>query len=134
MDAHDPDEEMEMAGVSTLNGHSLQHLLSGEPSNPSTNRDPRSYQKSFKDHAEEENVEVNHPAPSSPSSTGSDTVARLEEHAERYGASEAGIRQHISTSLKSMYRLAKSAGMDRDEFERIVQRELDTLSIFDRHD
>jgi len=134
MDAHDPDEEMEMAGASTLNGHSLQHLLSGGHSDPSTDRDPPSYQKSFEDHAEEENVEVNHPAPSSPSSTGSDTVARLEEHAERYGASEVGIRQHISTSLKSMYRLAKSAGMDRDEFERIVQRELETLSIFDRHD
>ncbi|KIW20410.1 hypothetical protein PV08_00985 [Exophiala spinifera] len=135
LDAHDPDEEMEDAAGSTLNGHSLQHLLSGAPLDSSQDREPPPYQQGlFKDSAEEKDLAVNQPAPSSPSSRGSDTVARLEEHAERYGASEIGIRQHISTTLKSMYRLAKSAGMDRDEFDRIVQRELETLSIFDRHD
>ncbi|KIW38478.1 uncharacterized protein PV06_09435 [Exophiala oligosperma] len=134
MDAHDPDEEMEDTGDSTLNGHSLQHLLSAGQSDLLQDREPPPYQRFFKDNPEEKETAVNQPAPSSPSSRGSDTVARLEEHAERYGASEIGVRQHISTTLKSMYRLAKSAGMDRDEFDRIVQRELETLSIFDRHD
>lgn len=133
MDGHDPDEETEDPGQSTLNGNALHQLIS-QTSKPHTDRSPPPYQGSFDEPMEEKEVEVNHPVPSSPSSKGSDTVARLEQHAERYGASEIGIRQHISTSLKSMYRLARSAGMDREEFERIVQRELETLSIFDQHD
>lgn len=132
LDSHDPDEEMEDAGDSTLNGNALQHFLSRE-TDSQVDRDPPPYQGSFDNVVLEKEVEVNHPVPSSPSSRGSDTVARLEQHAERYTAAEVGIRQHISTSLKSMYRLAQSAGMDREEFERIVQREMETLSILDRH-
>jgi hypothetical protein len=64
----------------------------------------------------------------------SDTIDRLEATAERQASSEIGIRQHISTSMKSMFRLAKSAGIDREEFERMVHRELETLSILDRED
>jgi len=131
MDNHDPDEEMEGPGESTLSGNVLQQLISPN-THSQTDRDPPPYQGSFDDGTEEKEVEVNHPAPASPSSRGSDMVARLEQSAERYGASEIGIRQHISTTLKSMYRLARSAGMDREEFERIVQRELESLSIFDR--
>ncbi|RMD44167.1 hypothetical protein DV735_g952, partial [Chaetothyriales sp. CBS 134920] len=79
------------------------------------------------------NVGVLQPVPDSPrSKESSETIARLEDKAERYNASEMGIRQHIGTSMKSMYRLAKSVGMERDEFERIVHRELETLSILDR--
>ncbi|KIX01534.1 uncharacterized protein Z518_09260 [Rhinocladiella mackenziei CBS 650.93] len=133
MDNHDPDEVMEGTEGSTLNGHALQHLLSRH-SDLHMDRSPPPYQGSLDAHPEEKEVEVTHPVPSSPSSKGSDAVARLEERAERYGASEIGIRQHISASLKSMYRLAKSAGMDREEFERIVQRELETLSILDKDD
>ncbi|KAL2444335.1 hypothetical protein ABEF95_016657 [Exophiala dermatitidis] len=141
---------------STLTGNTLQlqqflsHGLDGHtstdplpPPSPPLDGDPPPYQdEGSSDEHEgldaappangEKEIPVSHPVPSSPSSRGSETVARLEEHAERYTASEIGIRQHISTSLKSMYRLARSAGMDRDEFERIVQRELETLSIFDR--
>jgi len=36
--------------------------------------------------------------------------------------------------VKSMYRLAKGAGMSRQEFEDMVQRELETLSLLDRED
>ncbi|KAL2444417.1 hypothetical protein ABEF95_016755 [Exophiala dermatitidis] len=156
LDNHDPDEEMEMDTrdpadtiSSTLTGNTLQQFLShgldGHTSidpPPPLDGDPPPYQdqqgSSGNDEGldaappDEKEIPVSHPVPSSPSSRGSETVARLEEHAERYTASEIGIRQHISTSLKSMYRLARSAGMDRDEFERIVQRELETLSIFDR--
>ncbi|EXJ74415.1 uncharacterized protein A1O5_02711 [Cladophialophora psammophila CBS 110553] len=134
MDNHDPDEEMEGIQEPRLNGHALQQMLSGHQQ-PHTEPEPPPYQGSFADHllndADDIEVEVNHPVPSSPSSRGSDAVARLEEHAERYGASEIGIRQHISTSMKSMYRLARSAGINREEFERMMQRELETLSLLD---
>ncbi|OAL23569.1 hypothetical protein AYO20_10965 [Fonsecaea nubica] len=133
MDNHDPDEQMEDSQEPRLNGHALQQMLSAHQQ-PHTEPTPPPYQGGFVDvpnDPEDLEVEVNHPVPSSPSSKGSDTVARLEEHAERYGASEIGIRQHISTSMKSMYRLARSAGITRGEFERMMQRELETLSLLD---
>ncbi|KIW83219.1 hypothetical protein Z517_02464 [Fonsecaea pedrosoi CBS 271.37] len=133
MDNHDPDEQMEDSQEPRLNGHALQQMLSAHQQ-PRTEPNPPPYQGGFVDvpnDPEDLEVEVNHPVPSSPSSKGSDTVARLEEHAERYGASEIGIRQHISTSMKSMYRLARSAGITRGEFERMMQRELETLSLLD---
>jgi hypothetical protein len=69
------------------------------------------------------------PSPSSPASSGA--VARLEEIADQQSASEIGIRQHIGSTVKSLYRLAKSAGIEREEFNRIVQTELETNSILD---
>ena len=137
MDGHDPDEEMEDGTESTTNGNALHTIISEQPEQPSEH-DPPPYQDTrdeVNEEDDEKNVEVQQPIPDSPGSRGgSDTVARLENAAERYNASEVGIRQHIGTSVKSMYRLAKSVGMEREEFQRVVHRELETLSIFDRDD
>ncbi|KAJ9615358.1 hypothetical protein H2200_001433 [Cladophialophora chaetospira] len=136
MDDHDPDEQMQDDSEPRLNGNALQQRLS-QHSQPRTEADAPPYQGNIgidTDLAEERVVEVTHPVPSSPSSRGSDTVARLEERAEHFGASEISIKQHISTSMKSMYRLARSSGISRDEFERIVSRELETLSLLDLDD
>lgn len=148
MDNHDPDEEMANggAGESTLNGGMLTQIQTG--ASASTNRtrtatspppyqdqDPMDTGESRGELDGKDDVEVAQPIPTSPSSrAGSDTIARLEDTAERYNASDIGIRQHIGTTMKSLYRLAKSTGMDREEFERLVNRELETLSIFDRDD
>jgi hypothetical protein len=128
-DNHDPSEEMEDVGESSLGGNALSYTLR-QQAQP-MDRSPPPYEDS-QDARNDEGVVVNQPVPSSPSSRGSDTVARLEKTAQQYADSEVAIRQHISTSMKSMYRLARSSGMDREEFDRIVQRELETLSIFDR--
>lgn len=128
MDGHDPDEEMKDGVQSTLNGHALRNAQSAEQPSP-----PPYQEDAMDGDHDEKDVEVRQPVPTSPSSrAGSETIARLEDSAERFNASEVGIRQHISTSMKSMYRLAKSAGLDREEFDRIVTRELEALSIFDR--
>lgn len=74
---------------------------------------------------------VTQPQPSPPLSSSSGAVARLEERADQQSASEIGIRQHIGTTMKSLYRLAKSAGMEREEFNRIIYRELETNPILD---
>lgn len=67
-----------------------------------------------------------HPRPaSSASSNGSRTVEVLEEAAERHGANELSIKQHVQRSIKSLYELSRASGMDRKEFERLVQTELD---------
>ena len=75
---------------------------------------------------------------SSTGSSGSDTVAKLEKRvATRERAreqSEVGIKQHIGSSVKSLYRLARVAGIEREEFERIVRTELDCLGLMDEDD
>lgn len=137
MDNHDPDEEMQGGGESTLNGNILAQVQSTSLRTDQTTSPPPYQDQDPMDtgDADEKNVEVQQPVPTSPSSRGgSDAVARLEDTAERYNASDIGIRQHIGTTMKSLYRLAKSTGMDRDEFERLVNRELETLSILDRDD
>lgn len=130
-------EDMEGIGESTLNGNSLSNILSNHTEIQDT-RSPPPYNfptNHLTDTMDEDDaVVVTQPHPGSPSTNGSDIVARLEETAERNAASEFGIKQHISTSMKSMYRLAKSAGIDKEEFERIVSRELETLAILDRED
>jgi len=79
-----------------------------------------------------------HPRPgSSTGSSGSDAVERLERRAaarENREQSEVGIKQHIGTSIKSLYRLAKVAGIDREEFERIVKTEMACLALMDEDD
>jgi hypothetical protein len=143
MDNHDPSEEVEEARHSSLNGNTLETLLS-RPKEHVPPPDPPAYEPqhsspSHEDEGEDEDdgdgVIVNQPQPTSPGSvTGSDAIDRLEATAEWQAASEVGIRQHISTSMKSMFRLAKSAGIDREEFERMVHRELETLSLLDDDD
>jgi hypothetical protein len=155
MDSHDPSEEVEDAGHSSLNGNALETILSRQnehipPSDPPAYEPPESFHKHDYDEDDYDDdddddgdgdgddadaVIVNQPQPTSPGSMNeSDTIDRLEATAERQASSEIGIRQHISTSMKSMFRLAKSAGIDREEFERMVHRELETLSILDRED
>lgn len=139
MDNHDPDEEMVHggAGESTLNGNVLTQIQTGSENTNRTISPPPYQDQDRMDGGELDgkDVEMRQPVPTSPSSrAGSDTVARLEDTAEKINASDIGIRQHIGTTMKSLYRLAKSTGMDREEFDRLVNRELETLSIFDRND
>jgi hypothetical protein len=73
-----------------------------------------------------------HPRPMSASSESS--VEKLEQQAERIehqAQAEVGIKQHISTDIKSLYRLARSVGISREEFGRIVQTELELLPMMD---
>ena len=73
------------------------------------------------------------PRPQSSDSHTRQKIAAMEE-ASRAVDNEVAIRQHISTSMKSLYRLSKSAGMDREEFASIVQTELSVLSMLDEED
>jgi hypothetical protein len=66
---------------------------------------------------------------SSASSNGSASVARLEEVAARRDQSEFGVRQHITRSVRSLFLLSRASGIDREEFEDMVRRELDVLGM-----
>jgi hypothetical protein len=71
-----------------------------------------------------------HPRPeSSASSSGSQTVARLEVEAGRQETNEFGVKQHISRSVRSLFQLSRVSGIDREEFERIVKTEIDLLGL-----
>jgi hypothetical protein len=79
---------------------------------------------------EERTTSLAHPRPeSSASSNGSNTVLKLEEQAGRQESSEFGVKQHVSRSIRSLFLLSRAAGIDRDEFERMVKTELDVLGM-----
>jgi hypothetical protein len=61
-------------------------------------------------------------------------VEKLEREADRSSQAELAIKQHISTDIKSLFRLARASGIDRQEFERIIQRELEVLPMLERED
>ena len=148
MDNHDPDEAKQNGDVETSLGRDeitreLQSSLSpqnpdfGEPQAP-WSEDPPYINGIHNGNGNGEANGLAHPRPSSSqSSSGSDTVARLEKRAAQNSArdqSEIGIKQHISSSMKSLYRLAKVGGIDRDEFERLITTELECLALMDEDD
>lgn len=134
MENDDPLQDRKVLGESSLNGNavvsstdqvppspphgsiclSLRHTLSGSDSKP-------------------EDSMINH-SPASSTSRASPMVARLEESAETISHGEMAIRQHVSTTIKSLFRLSRAAGMDRLEFDELVRTELDTLGLLEEDD
>lgn len=70
-----------------------------------------------------------------PLSSGSEcftSIAKMAQNAACHDIeTEVAVKQHISTSMKSLYRLSKAAGIDRSEFESIIHIELSVLSMLD---
>jgi len=73
-----------------------------------------------------------HPYPRPASSTGSNaSVEKLEAVAARQEQNDFGVKQHISRSIKSLFMLSRSSGIDREEFERLIKTELDMLGLME---
>ncbi|KAK6499059.1 hypothetical protein TWF481_011628 [Arthrobotrys musiformis] len=70
---------------------------------------------------------TSHPKPEV--ATAKRIVAGLESAAEVHTQSEVAIQQHVSTSIKSLYRLWKAGGMDTEEFGRFLEREVEVLKV-----
>ena len=83
-------------------------------------------------HANTDAGSLIHTRPST--SHSSPDVARIEDSAEAQSHAEIAVQQHISTSLKSLFRLAKASGMQQGEFHRIVKTELEVLSMVSEDD
>ncbi len=132
MDSHDPSEESREGGDSSLHGNVITSMMERQSQEVGGREvfgiDAFDARTGTMDAVR---APLSQPQPSPPISATSNAVSQLEERADQQSASEIGIRQHISTSMKSLYRLANSAGMERDEFNRIVQRELETNSMLD---
>lgn len=150
MDAHDPDEAHPELGESTVNGDSL--VASRSPPQPSSDgRTSRPngtslYPADTLSPLQTIPSDVSAPQPISPtSSTGSNSVERLESKAAEMSEAlslgggmtrgsdraQMAVKQHVSTDIKSLFRLARSSGMEREEFERIVRTELDCLGMME---
>ena len=72
--------------------------------------------------------------PTASPSAGPAAVSRLEESAESQSIAEVAVKQHVSTSVKSLFRLCRSSGMERSDFDRMVRIELETLSMMEEDD
>lgn len=142
MDNHDPDEEAAQAQLAPPLG--LGHVAKQDSADVSeVNETQGTWTLAELDKTESGSTRdgdgrhagLIHPRPSSSaSSNGSHTVAKLEATADRQGQNEFGVKQHVSRSIRSLYLLARSSGIDRDEFERMVHTELDILGMVEDHD
>lgn len=136
MDNHDPDEEHNLEGMDPPLG-----LNRAADSKPNTLESPGQTEVSettgawtLADAHAAEGLVHPRPASSASSSKGSEAVAKLEESAERQGQSEFGVKQHVSRSIRSLFLLSRSAGIDRAEFESMVRSELDLLGMIEGED
>lgn len=159
LDAHDPDEDHPELGQSTLNG-TTQCVLSTQPQaqqqpRPTAQEDTRSaWEKALHPYARAadahdsafatstdlpstHDLDITAPRPISPTTSHS-SVEHLESRAaemsrERNNSQvENAVKQHISTEIKSLWRLASSAGLDREEFERVIALEVQCIGMMDR--
>ncbi|MCJ1396410.1 hypothetical protein MMC18_009300 [Xylographa bjoerkii] len=121
MENHDPCEENESIGQSTLNGNALLGALTIAEGRASQQTPEMVNGNQVSD-------QIVHTRPSSSSSSIS-AVARLEDSAAAQSHGEIAVQQHISTSMKSLFRLARGIGMEKEEFDRLVTNELSMLGI-----
>ena len=135
MDNHDPAEEQPEIGPSSLNGDMLANLLRRQVSDYDGAEKPRTNGYAQANVPGENPVRaLSHPRPESASSNNSDAVAKLEQEAASHSDFEVGVKQHIGTSIKSLFRLAKASGISRMEFQSMVHTELELLNMTDYDD
>ncbi|GAB7342679.1 hypothetical protein MBLNU457_g0833t1 [Dothideomycetes sp. NU457] len=146
LDPHDPDEEVpESTHQSTLNGNTVHNPTLSAPQSltaaagwESRSMFPADKPSSAHDSATastshlHEHLHLNQPRPTSPGSVVSDaSVERLEQGAVDMTRAEMGVKTHIGAEVKSLFRLARSVGLDRAEFERIVRTQLDVIGMLE---
>ncbi|KAI5466416.1 hypothetical protein BGZ63DRAFT_131024 [Mariannaea sp. PMI_226] len=143
MDPHDPDEDVGQAELAPPLG--LGRVVTHDAAESSemnetqgtwtlADVDKGDSRRSSNDVTDHDATLV-HPRPdSSASSNGSETVAKLEATANRQEQNEFGVKQHVSRSIRSLFLLARSSGIDREEFERLVHDELNVLGIMESHE
>lgn len=128
MDHDDPSADPAEVGVSSLNGNFFANLLQQHARSREAKENGQPAGQAPHDAVA---TMLSHPRPASTSSSASDAVARLEQEAESQSASEMAVKQHIGSSIKSLFRLARSTGMSREEFQSLVRTELELLNLAD---
>ena len=134
LDNDDPSANREEVGESTLNGDAVNQLLRrhAESIGEQQRLEALGMTRNDMSHAGTE-TPLNQPRASSPSS-GSVSISKLEQTAETQSAAEAGVKQHISSNIRSLFRLARTTGISKSEFDSIVRGELETLDLMPMDD
>ena len=134
LDNDDPSEHHIVTGETTLRGDIVTSVFAGPRENP-LSPTPITFAEHVLDYRQRvDSPMLEHPRPASSASSGSATVDRLETSASNQFMAEQAIHSHISTSFKSLFRLARNSGMERVEFVRRIQAELETLPMIDHED
>ncbi|XXG93900.1 hypothetical protein Hte_000150 [Hypoxylon texense] len=143
MDNHDPDEEANLQDIAPplglgarssnagVNGSDEEEVELNETQGAWTLANPP---RSPSTHSRRSGDDPNllHPHPRPASSAGSNaSVEKLEAAAAKQEQNDFGVKQHVSRSIKSLYMLSRASGIDREEFERIIRTELDTLGLME---
>ena len=131
MDNDDPSTDRNAIGESTLNGSIMSSAL-GRVSEPNTAIPQHPYALPNGSGAAIADQGISHPTPSPPA--GPVVVSRMEESAESQSIAEVAVKQHVSTSIKSLFRLCRSSGVERSDFDRMVRVELETLGMMEEDD
>ncbi|KAI0193329.1 hypothetical protein EV127DRAFT_14421 [Xylaria flabelliformis] len=141
MDNHDPDEEVHVdvsqplglasrATDTTQTEHSDDEIAENGIKGSWTLAEPPESSSPPSGNSDEPGLL--HPLPRPASSAGSNaSVEKLEAAAARQEQNDFGVKQHISRSIKSLFLLSRASGIDREEFERMVKTELDTLGLLE---
>lgn len=143
MDPHDPDEAEAVEGLESTVGIEQQEKDAwirqvadrttpradeGKEKTASEGRVNPDAPTNGLEQQREGEAKIHSPSPTRPNSAeGERPVDYLQRKASTSTAVELGIKQHISHELKSLFRLCQSVGIERSEFERMVQLELATL-------
>ena len=134
MENDDPSQNRKVLGESSINGNAVVPSTGQVPPSPPYGSLHLSLRHRMSgSEAKPEDSMINH-SPASSTSRASPTVARLEESAETISHGEMAIRQHVSTTIKSLFRLSRASGVDRLEFDELVRTELDTLGLLEEDD
>ena len=113
MDNDDPSQDRRTVGESTLNGDTLAEAPKQQVNGVQNGR---------------RLVDVPGIQPDDRTSETNDGSAPVSSTAE------LAIQQHVGASIKSLFRLCKNTGMRREEFEQMVQLELQTLALIEEED
>ena len=124
MDNDDPSEYHEATGESTLNGDVLASSM-GQTSELASVGRPNTDALPNGAGTETAANSIRQPIAGSPN--GLDTVLRLEDTAGSQAVAEVAVKQHVSTSIRSLFRLCRSCDIERCDFDQMVRTELDTL-------
>lgn len=131
MDNDDPSTDRNALGESTLNGDTLASATKYAASQPIPQ-----FVSNGTSVAHTDSISAPQPShttidgPATPSSNGSSPVVeRLEGSAMMQSQTELAVRQHIASTMKSLYRLARSTGMEMADFEKVIQTEVEMLGV-----
>ncbi|OBT98073.1 hypothetical protein VE01_03728 [Pseudogymnoascus verrucosus] len=129
LDAHDPDEAGANGEVESSLGaqHEREFVSPAVHSNGNGNGITEVERA-----GRERDAQLEQPRPRSAESSTSGRSAAvevLEDKVEREGRHDTAVRQHIGASVKSLYRLARAAGMGRAEFRALVETELAVVGV-----